>query len=600
MKFQKEKFILFINILISFFLGALIWDYIKFEFHDPQIIGIYSENQYNSLNDIVRYIVFISLPILFYIVTKLYFKVDLLIGLKDFFSDEKLPYSKRNKYSYFFFSLLLVFLILDFLSLTFPEYSLDSYHDGQKLSSAYKSFLDGSLWSGSYVTVGIFYETLSSKFIWLLFDNVSIGLSRYALIFYIFIFKILLLILIFQITNYLNLDDFYKNIFFIFNATFLNQLCDYNTASVDLISYREIPIILTSIFFLILLKSKNNNFILFLISILSVGSMLWGIDRGLVCNLLIITILIYLLSTKNYKKFYLLIFYLLLNWIIFISLANDEFMYFYDNTITIFKEMNYIHGLIHPTPFTDDPNSARASKTLISISISILISLDLIFNKKKHYSSHLKKIFLFLSIISVLSYLYALGRSDGPHIKNSFGYPITFLFIYISYSFLLAIYKKNIKYSKITLSLFALIIVAIYSEINFKKIISYESRFTEYVNLKDEFFLSKKEKILVDKINPITSKYECIQLLSNDAALYYLLRKKSCTKYYFVWSASSSNIQKKFKKELSNTKLILEGGEKNNWDLPLKSKLPIIYKHVVDNFLEQKIDKNWRLFLREK
>ena len=64
MKLQKKNFVLFTNILISFFLGALIWDFIKFEFRDPQIIGIYTENQYNSLNDIVRYIVFILLPIL--------------------------------------------------------------------------------------------------------------------------------------------------------------------------------------------------------------------------------------------------------------------------------------------------------------------------------------------------------------------------------------------------------------------------------------------------------------------------------------------------------------------------------------------------------
>ena len=41
---------------------------------------------------------------------------------------------------------------------------------------------------------------------------------------------------------------------------------------------------------------------------------------------------------------------------------------------------------------------------------------------------------------------------------------------------------------------------------------------------------------------------------------------------------------KKFEEELSNTKLILEGGEKNNWDLPLESKLPIIYNYVGDNF----------------
>ena len=51
------------------------------------------------------------------------------------------------------------------------------------LSSAYKYYLDGSLWSGSYVTIGIFYETILNKLIWDLFDVESIGLKRFTDIF---------------------------------------------------------------------------------------------------------------------------------------------------------------------------------------------------------------------------------------------------------------------------------------------------------------------------------------------------------------------------------------------------------------------------------
>ena len=40
------------------------------------------------------------------------------------------------------------------------------------------------------------------------------------------------------------------------------------------------------------------------------------------------------------------------------------------------------------------------------------------------YSNNFSKLIIFLSIISAGSYLYALGRSDGPHIKNSFGFPL--------------------------------------------------------------------------------------------------------------------------------------------------------------------------------
>ena len=66
---------------------------------------------------------------------------------------------KNNFIINYSFVLILLFLILEFLSLNFPLNKLDFVHEGQNLSSAYRSFLDNSLWSGSYVTIGIFYET---------------------------------------------------------------------------------------------------------------------------------------------------------------------------------------------------------------------------------------------------------------------------------------------------------------------------------------------------------------------------------------------------------------------------------------------------------
>ena len=234
--------------------------------------------------------------------------------------------------------------------------------------------------------------------------------------------------------------------------------------------------------------------------------------------------------------------------------------------------MNYIHGLIHPTPFTDDPNSTRATKTLLFIILASFISVDLIFSKKNDFDLNLKRIFIFLTIIVISSYLYALGRSDGPHIKNSFGYPLILIFIYISYNFLLIISKRE-KYFTYFISLLFVIITISSFKINYQNLITFKERFISYVYQSDEFFLNSKEFDLVSELKPQINDFKCIQLLSNDAALYYLLRKKSCTKYYYVWNSSSKNIQKKFINELKNTKIIIEGGKKNNWDVPLEKKI---------------------------
>lgn len=88
-------------------------------------------------------------------------------------------------------------------------------------------------------------------------------------------------------------------------------------------------------------------------------------------------------------------------------------------------------------------------------------------------------------------------------------------------------------------------------------------------------------------------------MLSNDAALYYLLRKKSCTKYYYVWNSTSQNIQKKFIKELKTTKIIIEGGKKSDWEIPLEKKLSLIYGELDKNFLITQKIVDWNVFLRQ-
>ncbi len=184
MKIQKKTIYLYSIIIISIIFVSKIWGFIKLPYKDPLIVGIYSVNEFNATNDILRYLVFFLLPVSIFIFFKVFLEKK---SIKEIiFKLRNVPKNvfKNNFIINYSFVLILLFLILEFLSLNFPLDKLDFVHEGQNLSSAYRSFLDNSLWSGSYVTIGIFYETLSSKFIWSFFDFQSIGLSRYAHISY--------------------------------------------------------------------------------------------------------------------------------------------------------------------------------------------------------------------------------------------------------------------------------------------------------------------------------------------------------------------------------------------------------------------------------
>ena len=227
-----------------------------------------------------------------------------------------------------------------------------------------------------------------------LFDHISIGLTRFTEVFYILVLKIYLIVLAYFVTKYTLLKPISANLFFIINSIFLVSLTDYNIASIDLITYREIPIIFLTILFLTANLLKSNFIVLILISSMSILSMFWGVDRGLVCNFLIILILMNFFLQKDFKKFLNILFFIFLFWISFYLFNKAEFFYFLENTTLVLKDFGYTYGIIHPIPFSDETNSARATKTLLLIILSLILSLSLIFAKKSIFFT-IKRIFLF-------------------------------------------------------------------------------------------------------------------------------------------------------------------------------------------------------------
>jgi hypothetical protein len=598
MKFKKERIIIFISTILSLILGYFVWDLIELEYKEVGIIGFYSINKFNANNDIIRYFIFVSLPILVFLILNFLFRKNASTHFLSFFKSSKTKFNFfDNKILNYLFILFFVIIILDFISIDFPQHLIDSFHEGQKLSSSFRFYLDSSLWSKSYVTVGIFYETLSAAIFWNIFDTISIGASRYGDLVYIYIFKTILLYFFYVLAQITCLENLKQNIFFITNSILSFHVIDYDLNSGDLISYRDLPALLLAILFIKLTYIKKSNFLLIIIAIVGFFSFLWSIDRGLVCNLLVLSILIYLLLEKRINEILVIIFATIFLWFLFYYFFTNEFLFFLDNTYLIFKEMSYVHGLIHPTPFSNEYNSSRATKTILLIIAILLISINLIFKKK--YPNNFSKTIIFLSIISFGSYLYALGRSDGGHIKGCFGFPLITICSYLSFVFL----KKKFFFKKeilLSLNLLFIIFFIANSKIKISNIYNYKDRVINYVNIQDEYFLKDKESYLLKEINKIPNIPECIQLFSNDAILYYLLRKKSCTKFYFVWSASSIFNQKRMILELKNTDFIIAGGDKNNWEFPLEKKLMLIDSFIKQNFILQKEIHNWKIYLKNK
>ena len=68
-----HKNIYYFSILsISILIGYLLWPLIKIPNYNVDIIGEYSQNNYNSLNDFIRYFFFIIIPTISFFLSKIY------------------------------------------------------------------------------------------------------------------------------------------------------------------------------------------------------------------------------------------------------------------------------------------------------------------------------------------------------------------------------------------------------------------------------------------------------------------------------------------------------------------------------------------------
>ena len=588
MKLKQTKLLPYIFLIFFVFFTTYIWDKIEISFPDIDIIGIYSKNNHNSLNDIFRYLIFISLPVLSWLVTFLILNKKKINKFIYNFRNTDFINVKPNLNLYLSFFLIFFFLFLDFLSLNLPTQKLDLVHEGQQLSSAFRSSLDNSLWSNSYVIVGIFFETINAKLSWNFFNDISIGSFRISILVYIFILKMLFLIFVFKITNIINLETNLKPIFFLINSFIFINFLDYDTFTSNHISYREIPILVSLILIVDFFNNnKNKTFTIPILFFLSFPVLMWSLDRGIVYNIILISLIFLILIKKDYKNLIYSIIFITTSWYISFLILGDEFYYFLENSKNIIFQMNYIHGIIHPQPFSDDLNSTRSTKTLILLIINLVISIKLFFNSNFKISNNFKFVLFYISVVSLLTYLYALGRSDGPHIKETFAYPFIFQALFLLNLIFILIGKSisNILNKSKNLIIFLLLIfIGLNFNYSLENIKTYNSRIKNFAKLEDKNFLKENELELIEKISSELNDKNCIQLFSNDVALLYLLRKKSCSKFYFTWSIGTFENQRKVISELNQNNLIISGGPSYSWDLDIDEKLPILSEYINDNY----------------
>ena len=601
-----------LGVIFSICLSKFFWGWIDISYtKEFEIQGEYSKLKYNPMNETIRYVTFISLPLIVYLICIKIFRGKEIKKIKEifFYDNSKTFYVTKNNLLALYFLIFLALILLDFLSINLPSRNIDIFHEGQWLTAANNYLKKGGYWTDSYITRGLFNEILSPLIGFEIFDILSIGSSRFSSLLSILVFKIFLIIFIYKLTTIQRMTENLKILFFVPISLIALYMTSYYFG---ILSYRELPLI---IFLILLIPIISNEkmiiFYCFLIGAMSVISMLWGLDRGAYLNLTLAFLVLFLIIKKDFRKSGWIIIGIITGWVLFyIIVGPEEFKSFSYNTKWIYQSSDRAWGMSHPEPFSSDRHSARATKVLLILILSGLLTINLNFFKYKNISNESKILLIFIFIISVVMYKTALSRSDGSHIMSVTGLPLLLLCI-ITLNLIFDFILKNKKYLKIfqnvanikntLIFMFILLSIFFLPNLNFKNIISFKSSVKNYVNLSDEFFLTERQNLLIKRYNNLTIEDKCVLIFTYDAAIPYLLKKPSCNKYYYVWNIGNKKNQNLFIKSIENRKpnfILLGGDYKNPITIGLEphERLPIIHNFIIKNYLLDENVLDWRIY----
>ena len=593
-KNKIEFFYPILTTIASIIVCTVFWDNIIATYSNPhEIIGEYSKYSYSIYNDSIRYVFFILLPVIsfflvFFLLNKNNHNFD--FSLKVFSFKKNLKKNENLNFKFLISYFLIVFFL--FLFGDWNIYPLQLFEDGMPLSGSMLFKFNQEPWIDIYLNTGLFYDILNAKTAWTLTGHQTIGSYKFY-IKVLNLFSFLLIIYFFYEIASQVFNQQVKIIFFSFlSITFLFLFKENEL-------WREIPII---IFLISILKYLNtrNFFYIFIISFLSVFTLFWSLDRGFFIILPLIPFLL-LVLINNKKDFIKFILSIAIIWLITIMLiGTNSFLNFLYHGKEIFSQHEYLNGLIHPQPFSDDPNSSRATKALLLIIINFIISMFLFFSKKNYFNNNTRILFIIFSIMNFLIYKSALSRSDGGHIKQATYFSIILFLVFIIFFTIIYLnkkknfFKKNMMKENIVIFIFILIIF--FSHIkSIENLFNFPKNIKNLIIQKDSQFIQNNHAELIVKLRPLLNDKDCIQTFSYDHSIFYLLKKKSCSKFFNLWVVGSKKNQQIYINELKQNQpeyILIDGPIKFQ---SLNERYPYISNYIKKEYSFYKRLYSWKI-----
>lgn len=594
--FQKKtrNFIIATSFIIAVVVCTLIWPYLNLNISNiTGATGSITQQDYSTDSDTIRYIVFIIFPLSIFLISFSYLKKN---KVRNYIELIKYPQNKLGRKIKIkeIAIIFLIFIILQFTSLSFPLVGIDTFHDGELLSVAKNSLLNQSFFLNTYTIHG-FSDIFYPLFFWKVFNQETIGAGRFFFLFLIFFLKLFTILLAYNISKF----SYVKNtkLFFIFFSLILVSMSDYNVPiNFSYFSYRDIFIIIFLIFFSNIFLSNNNYFLNnCMLGLIPSIALIMHIDTGTFLFALIFIYIFYLAINKKFREFFTIVVSIIVTWIsMFFLIGPSEILNFLKNATTIILSMDYLHGIIYPEPFFsigENKNGMRGTRGLLLQLFAGLFVLYHFINKKNILPNNCKLFFVFLFFLSFIMYKNALGRSDSYHIRMSNDLPILINTFFILNS-IIAYLEKKFKLEEFCnkkIVLFSAVILSIFyfNKLNYLNIKNFNKNLNNFVMLPNNYFMDKNKIQFIENFKELSKDDKCVQNFTDDLILVFLINKPSCSKFVASWLASPIKLQEEYIESIILNKpnfIIYDSPYYKVDNIPMSERLVHVNNYILENY----------------
>ena len=423
------------------------------------------------------------------------------------------------------------------------------------LSASQNLKLTNEFWNSSFIVRGLFGD-FYPYLLWEILNKETIGITRFFQLLIYFFNKIILVLIIRKLSIFTNFKKNNKILFFLLLTISCLSLQGYINPVFLVRSFLFLLFIYICLNFF---QNYNKSFFeLIIIGLFSSLSFFWYVDIGVYINFLIFLIIVMFMIKFEFRKFLITFISIFSGWFFFFMIFPDyELSQFYINTKVILNTLGWFHSLDFPNPILT--LDGRALKSILFFLISGFLIIRLVNSISKENNLFIISATL-LFCASLIYFNYALSRSDGGHIRVGSGLiQVTFFtlvlyfLIYIFENFLT--FKKKIinHFKKILLVFFIITTLFINKQFenkSFLNLVKVNSSISTLINYKDEIFIDDNHREFINYYDNLTKKDNCVAIFTNEVAMYYFLKKTSCSKHYFMWATVPKKLQLEFMNDL--------------------------------------------------